>query len=386
MPNHSFAKDAFKFKDAFKLKDIMAGISIIQVDNWMKRKERNIKSISYDAVLTQTERKEEQYTALFIQEGGLAAAPAFKYLHHHGGLNRMFGKYCDHTSCLRESQEYDNEYGAVVFEATDILDYAVGGYNSRRVGEELHLSKSDGVKNDVPADHQQLDDDGDHHFAKHEGWLGLGGVYIMDGVNGDGGKKMVDWQGRIYSGSGIGSRGDTIVGRDGEGNVDEIGQPGGDLINSKGLNYAVDNTGMEGNLGAFNKCMLLEKLVHVGGVEKEEQNGNFGTKIYADLALLTALFISIVLVIRGAIVDVRFNKGTVPWLAAKKSPTTTLSCRRYVLLLSIGLVCVAGAETIPSSQENEVSCTSFILPIYLIYVVSHPVSFTCMMRRIGMKS
>ena len=180
MPNHSFPKDAFKFKDTTG--------SIHQVVNRMKRKP-NMKSISDDAIRSQTERKEEQDTDFFIQEGG-----AFEYLLHHGGLNCMIGKYCDHKN--------------------------------------------------------------------------------------------------------------------------------------------------------------------------EKQNGRFGTKMY-DLALLTALFISIVLVIRGVIVDVRFKKGTGPWLAAKKSTTTFLSYwRRYVLLLSIGLVCMAGAETIPSSQDktvrrNEVSCTSF---------------------------
>ena len=114
-------------------------------------------------------------------------------------------------------------------------------------------------------------DDGDHPVER-EGWLGLGDVYIIDGLYGDGGEKLgVDWEG-IYSGRVNGSR-----------------------------RYGEEKVGW--------------------GEEKEEQNDSFdGTKMY-DLALLIAfLIISVVFVVWRVIFEVCFNKSTCGmWSARNKS-------------------------------------------------------------------
>jgi len=112
-----------------------------------------------------------------------------------------------------------------------------------------------------------VDDDGDHP-AEREGWLGLGEVYIIDGLYGGGGEKLVmDWEG-IYSGLVIGSR-----------------------------RYREEKVGW--------------------GEEKEEQSDSFdGTKMYE----LAFLIISVVFVVWRVIVEICSNKSTCSmWLAGNKS-------------------------------------------------------------------
>jgi len=229
-----------------------------------------------------------------------------------------------------------------------------------------YVSKKDG-------DSDGVDDDGDHP-AEREGWLGLGDVYIIDGLYGDGGEKLdMDWEGiynepRRYREEKVGwgeekeepnlsLLGDTVhhLGKLGE-DLDMVGVDGGRI---KGKSVVASR--------GFQRIESGDSTsVDIG------KNMNDGFTHVDTLAVVAAFFTSIMMMVNIAVGRVHSNtrKSIARQFMIKSSRRRTLNGQVMFVFLLIGLV----GQTLPVNgavRRDDVCFSLYWFDLYTFLLYTH---------------